>query len=540
MTGLGDLFPSLHGARPGRDLVAALSLAALAIPEQLATARLAGVLPAQGIAVFAAASVAMVLVARDRSLSVGADSTTAPLIAAAALTAAPLPATAMIAALVGAMLLAVSLFRLEWIARLLSKPVAAGMLAGISAHILIGRLPTALGLEVSAQGIRDTVSTLVQALPGAHLAPLAMTLVVAAVSFLGPLSHGRVPAALIAILGAALAAFALDPGGALFPRLSAAEGGFGLGWSPLDPDLLLALLPLALSIAFLCLFQTTVVLREAEADSAALRRNALGAVGLANLAAAAIGGFAVNASPPRSELARVAGATSQLAGLGAALIGLALLLFAPDLLRQLPEAALAGVLVYVALHLFPLRALRELAQRSPIEAAIAVAGFGLVVLLPLQTGLPMAMLLSLIHASTPLFVPQIAELRQVPGTTVWWQCPAGAAPERPGVLVLGLTAPVNFANAEGLAADIRQAVARHAGLRLVVLECAGVLSVDLTGAEVLAGLLDDLRAGGVQVALARVEAERAREDLQRSGFLDRLGEGHLFQSVDAAVRSLAP
>jgi len=129
------LFPSLRGARPRQDLIAALTLAALAIPEQLATARLAGLPAAQGVAVFAAAAVVMALVSRDRTLSVGADSSIAPVIAAALAVAAPPGSAALIAAMVGGVLCFLALFRMEGIARLLSMPVAAGMMAGIAIHI---------------------------------------------------------------------------------------------------------------------------------------------------------------------------------------------------------------------------------------------------------------------------------------------------------------------------------------------------------------------------------------------------------------------
>lgn len=537
--GLG-LFASLKGARLGPDLIAGLSLAALALPEQLATARLAGVPPAQGIAVFAVAALAMLVLVRDRVLSTGADSTIAPLVAASALAVAPAPAAAMLALEVGAILSAAALLRFEWVARLLSKPVAAGMMAGIACHIFVGRLPTALGLDLPAMAMGDTLRAVAGAWREAHLAPLVMTLAVAALAALGPRSHGRVPGALLAIASAtALAAWA-DPDAQFFPRLSAAEGGFGLAWPPFNPDLALSLLPTALSIAFLCLFQTTVVLRASRTDSAEARRNALGGVGLANLLVAAAGGFPVNASPPRTALLQTSGATSQLAGAFAAALSLALVALAPGLLAHLPEAALAGVLVYVAAHLFPLTSLRSMARRSPIETVIALFSLALVVLLPLEQGLPLAIGLSLIHASVPLFLPQVTVLHRLPGTTVWWPQPETAPrAEQAGLLVLGLTAPITFANAEGMVAEIHQAVAAHrAGLRLVVLECAGVLALDLTGADALGAALTDLRGQGLEVALARLESTRAAADMRHSGFLDHLGEGRLFPSVDVAVQAL--
>ena len=290
-------------------------------------------------------------------------------------------------------------------------------------------------------------------------------------------------------------------------------------------------------MAFLCLFQTSLVLRHGAEDDPPARRNALGTVGLANLAAAAIGGFAVNASPPRSALLRDGNAASQWAGAIAAGIGLGVLMLAPGLLDWLPAAALAGILVFIALHLLPLRILAGLVRRSRPEAAIALATALLITLLPLQTGLPLAMLISLVHASLPVFAARALPLLPISGTTVWASDapPGGQAP--PGVLVLGLTAPLNFASAEGVMTDIRAALSGDT--RLVVLECAGMLSIDTTAADMLAALRDELARRRIGLALARVESERAQQQLDRNGLTRRLGAGCVFDSVDQAVRALA-
>jgi SulP family sulfate permease len=148
-------FSSLQGYRIAslpRDLVAGLMLAAIAIPGQLATARLAGMPPETGLYAFAAGSIAFAAFGANRFMSVAADSTIAPIFAGglASLTA---PGTEryvelapLLALMVGATLLAVGLLRAGWLATLLSTPVTTGFLAGISIHIIAGELPTLLGL----------------------------------------------------------------------------------------------------------------------------------------------------------------------------------------------------------------------------------------------------------------------------------------------------------------------------------------------------------------------------------------------------------
>src|ERR1700755_2978698 len=150
------LFRSLAAWRtadlPG-DLIAGLTLAPIAIPEQMATARLGGFEPQIGFFAFIAGSIGFAMLGSNRFLSCGADSTITPIFAGglAALAASGTPdyqAHAIaLALLVGAMLVASGIFRLGGIANLLSVPVTVGFLAGISVHILVSPLPAVLGIE---------------------------------------------------------------------------------------------------------------------------------------------------------------------------------------------------------------------------------------------------------------------------------------------------------------------------------------------------------------------------------------------------------
>lgn len=529
------VFPTLAGARLQRDLLAAITLAAIAIPEQLATARLAGLPAAQGLLVFAASAVVLVVVCRDRHLSVGADSTIAPMVAAT-LAVVGTAQSVTLALLVGAILTLVWLLRLEWIARLMSKPVSAGMLAGIAVHIVVGRLPTLLNLDITDVSFWPTLAAVASQIGQAQVMTLAAALAVTTVCLVGSRLARRFPSPLVALVLIAGLATWLDPSGEILPRIPEVRASDLLHIPRVDPGAALTLLPTALSICFLCLSQTTVVQSAGPRHGPEMLRNAFGAVGLANVAAAAVGGFPVNSSPPRTEILRASGGTSQIAGIGAAVIGLALLWFGAGILSYLPAAALAGVLVFIALHILPLATLRDLVRRSPAEATIAFATMALVIGLPLLVGLPLAMLLSLLHAAVPLFRPSVVRLVQEPGTTIWWHQPQAAQPAQDeAILVLGLSSPINFVNAQSIADDIHDVVNTLAvPPRVLVLECAGVLSVDLTGADMLERLIEDFRRDGIQVALARLESDRAQGDLAAAGALANLGERFLFQSVEEA------
>lgn len=535
------MFATVRDFQPRRDLIAILTLAAIAIPEQLATAQLAGMPAGQGLLVFMAAALVMTVVSKSPSLSVGADSTIAPVLVTAGVGAAVPGTMPIIAAMVGAILVGVAVFRLERIARLLSIPVATGMMAGISVHILVGRLPAALGLEPAPGSVVETLSAVWRDWPDARAGPFVLAVGVVAACLAGLALGRRFPAPLVALALASACVAVIDPAGVLFRRVAVHDLSLELHMPGVTLEAALGLLPTAMTVAVLCLFQTTMILREGQGDTPELRRNAFASVGLANIVSAGVGSFAVNSSPPRTKVVRDTGASGQLVGLGAAILGLLLVVIAPRTLTFLPVAALSGVLAYIALRIFPLAKFKSLLRHSPAEAVIALATMVFVILLPLQSGLPLAILVSLLHATLPLFATQVVELRQIPGTTIWWHQPETERSDlRKDVIVLGITSPVNFANAEGVVAEILGFLRNRATPpRVVVLEGAGMLSVDITGAECLARMFRDLRADDIEIGLARVESDRAREQLGRSGLLDELGENRIFNSVDDAIRALA-
>ena len=242
----------------------------------------------------------------------------------------------------------------------------------------------------------------------------------------------------------------------------------------------------------------------------------VGALGAANVLAGLAGAFAVNSSPPRSEIAAAAGARSQLASLVAGALSIAVLFGAGGLLDAIPVAALSGVLLFVAMRIVPVRRLLNIFRRSPDELILAAAAALLVIALPVQTGAAMALLLGLLHAAWASLRPQAGELMRVPGTTVWWRARAGELGERvPDVLVLGIGAPLNFITTPRVLDALDEALAeRREAPRLVVLEAAGVLAIDITGADLLASRIALMRAAGTEVAIARLEAERAAREAE--------------------------
>ncbi len=523
-------------------------LAAIAIPEGLATARLAGMPPQSGLYAFAGGSLAFALFGTNRYLSVGADSTIAPIFAGAIMAIAagnPAHYSALVVVttlFTGVALLAAGAARAGWIADLLSIPVTIGFLAGVAVHIVVGQLPAILGVPGSSGSLLSALAALVRNAPHASASTLLLGAGVFLVTLGAERLNARFPGALLALVaaGLAVATFHLSARGvAVLGPLPTAVPQVRL--TLVDAHDALQLVPVALIVALVCMVQTAVVLREfpSQPDASGDPSRDFAAVGIGSIVAACFGAFAVNASPPRTAIAASSGGRSQLTGIVAVLaIGL-LALFGAKLASYLPLAALAGVLLFIATRIFRLGDMLRIARLGGWEIWLVLSGALLVVVFPIEIGMVLAIGLSLLHGIYIVARPPSTELVRIPGTTIWW--PPGDHPgERVrGVLVFSPAAPITFTNGQYIVSRLRGLVAAvPQPIRLVVLEGGGVIDVDYTGAVFVRAAIADLRKSGIRVALARFESERARSAAKRTGLLAAVGSDSVFDSVHEALSAL--
>jgi SulP family sulfate permease len=544
------LFGSLRDYSPAwlsGDLIAAMTLAAIAIPEQLATARLAGMAPMAGLFAFAAGTFGFAAFGANRFMSVGADSTIAPIMAGA-LVALAVPGSvqyagmaATLALLVGLVLVLARIARMGWIADLLSVPVTTGFLAGISIHIIVGQLPSILGIEAIHGSLVEQFADVVGRARHFRAGPLAIGIGVLVLSQIAERVNPRIPGALIGLVVGALAVklFALDRHGvAVLGALPIAPPALMLALPSWDD--ITQLLPAALIVALVCMMQTAAVVRSFPSDPGGnedVSRDFAG-VGAGCMLAALFGAFAVNASPPRTAIVYESGGRSQLSGLFAIAIVAAIVLVAARAFTFVPEAALSGVLVFVAMRIFRVAIMRQIYRKGEWEILVVAGSAALVVFLPIETGVTMSVVLSLLHSVYVIARPDITELARIPGTTVWWAQAKGEPGERePGVLVIAPSAPIYFVNATYLRARLMDAIAaKGETCRYVVLEAHGVIDIDFTGSQTLQQIIAELRAHGIDLAVARMSSERAQEAARETGLIDALGADHVFRSVEEAVR----
>jgi sulfate permease, SulP family len=547
------LFRSLHRYRPGfltGDLIAGLTLAAIAIPEQMATARLGAFSPQIGFFAFIAGSVGFAMLGSNRFLSCGSDSTITPIFAGglalmATTGSADYQALAVaLALMVGVILVAGGLFRLGGIANLLSIPVTVGFLAGISVHILVSQLPGVLGLPQPSGPTLQRIAVLAQHLSQANIFTVCIGLGVLAVVAFSEAINVRIPGALIGLVAATGAVIWAD-----LERNGVAVVGTVPATLPTPslPDLSFErwahLVPLSLLIAVIVMVQTSATTRafpSAPDKPADVDRDFLG-VGAGSILAGLFGAFPVNASPPRTGIVSETGGQSQLSSLFAAAIVLALLAFGAALLKHVPEAALGGVLLFVALRIIRIGQIVKIYRASLGEFLLIMATAAAIVVLPIEQGVAIGIILSLLHGIWSTTRARLVVFERVPGTTIWWPRSPHIKGERlAGVLVVGLQAPLSFLNVSTFHADLLHALqATQPAPKLLVLEAASIPEIDFTAAQDLLELIKECQEQGVTVAIARLESLRAQDAFERFRLYDVLPKEHVFHSVDQAIRALA-
>lgn len=533
----------------GPDVVAGLTLAAIAIPEQMATARLGNFAPQIGFLAIIAGSVGFAIFGSSRVMSVGADSTITPIFAGAlallAASGSPHYATmaALLALIVGAMLVVGGLLRFGWIADLLSIPVMTGFLAGIAGHIILSQAPAVLGVAAGEGSSIDKIVALAHALGSINLLTLAIGLGVLAIMLVCERINPRIPGALIGLGGATalVAGFGLEGRGVA--TLGAVAGAMPALTLPLaSPDDLTRIAPLAFIVAVVVMVQTAATSRSFSAGREPnVDRDFVG-VGVGSILAGLTGAFPVNASPPRTAIVVETGGASQLGALVCAALVLALSAFGAALLTHVPYAALAGVLLFVAQRIIRVGTFIDVWRQSLAEFALIVATMAAVLFLPIQQGVGAGIILSLLHGVWTTTRARTVEFVRIPGSTIWWPKTktAEASETVPGVLVVALQAPLSFLNAYDFQHAIQRLVAVRAPVHAVVIEADSIVEIDYTAALVLGSAIRELRGQGITLAIARLESVRAQEAFARLGLQKLIGPDRLFHSVEEAVRALAP
>ena len=556
-TGWLHWLPGLHVLRNYQrawlphDVMAGLALTAVLVPVGIAYAVASGVPGICGLYATMAGLLAYALFGPSRILVLGPDSSLAALILAVVLPLAagdPQRAIAlagMMALVSGALCVAAGVARLGFVTELLSKPIRYGYMNGIALTVIASQLPALFGFSVDAQGLLDESRLFASAvLTGRTNLPALAIGAGTLLTILLLRRYPRLPGVLIAVVGATwvvtLLELAVATGThAAVPVLGTLPQGLpafslpSMGASDITPVLLGGLAVALISFADTSVLSRTYAGRKASFVDPNQEMVGLGA---ANVAAGLFQGFPISASASRTPVAEAAGARTQLTGVVGALAVGTLLLVAPGLLRNLPVAALAAVVIASAIGLIEVSDLRRIWRIQRWEFWLSMGCLLGVALLGAIPGIGLAIVVAVIEFLWDGWRPHSAVLGRVDGVKGYHDI--ARHPEArvvPGLVLFRWDAPLFFANAELFKSRVLDAAAGSpTPVRWMVVGAEPITSVDVTSADALDELDQTLREAGIELCFAEMKGP-VKDKLKRFGLFSRLGEQRFFATLGEAV-----
>ena len=528
------------------DVVAGITLAAVAIPEVMGYTSIAGTPIVTGLYTIIFPTLFFALLGSSRLLVVGADSATAAILAAglagvAGLTqgsAEWLAWTSLIAIVCGVMLLVARVLKLGFIGDFLSASVLVGFLSGVGIQVLTGQIPGMLGVPKGSGTWFQQQWHLIRSVPDTSLATLGFAVLTLALIVGFKRFVPAVPGAVVAVVLSIVISTLTDASAHGVKVVGALHGGFppiglpaGVSWGDV---------PQVSAIAFSC-FVLIVAQSAATSRSFAakhgervdINRDIVGLAG-ASLAAGLSGTFVVNGSPTKTQILDEQKGKSQVANMTMAVVALAFVLYAAGALTNMPSAVLAAIVFMIGLDLVDVTGLRRIRARRLSEFVIACVTGLVVVVVGVEQGILLAVVLSLLEIIRRAYRPNDFVVGQ--GT----QESRTYAPARPGVqssaglIVFRFDAELFYANASRFTDDV-QAVVEGAPdpVRWLVLDCSSVTDVDYSAGLALTALIRYVHQRGCVFGIAGAD-EGLVETLRGYGVFEEFHQDHVFPTVASA------
>jgi high affinity sulfate transporter 1 len=551
--GLWKWLPGLYTLRHYRrswlrnDLMAGLVLTAVLVPVGMGYAEAAGLPAINGLYATIVPLIAYAIFGPSRILVLGPDSSLAAIIAAVIVPmAAGDPArtialAGMLAIFTGVLCILAGLAHLGIITELLSKPIRYGYMNGIALTVLVGQMPKLFGFSVEGSGLLQELSGFVQGVKSGLTNPVTLAIGGATLLFiLATKRYKRFPGILVAVVGATLITgiFALEStaGVSVIGPLPPGLPSFSIPWitwQDVGP-----LLIGAISIAVVSFADTSVLSRSLAAKTGAYvdpNQEMIG-LGAANVAAGFFQGFSISSSASRTPVAESAGSKTQLTGVTGAVVIALLLIFAPTLLQNLPNTALAAVVISSAIGLFEISDLRRLYRIQRWEFWLSIACLlGVAIFGPIP-GILIAILIALGEFVGDAWRPHYAVLGRAEGLKgyhdIKWHPDARLIP---GLVLFRWDAPLFFANAEQFKEQVLIEVNKApAPVKWFVIAAEPLTGVDVSAADMLVELDDELQQAGIQLIFAEMK-DPIKERLKRFRLHTRFDDQHFFPTIGAVV-----
>ncbi|MEN5343155.1 sulfate permease [Achromobacter mucicolens] len=540
------LLQSYQAAWLPKDIAAGLVLTTMLVPVGIAYAEASGVPGVYGLYATIIPLLAYALFGPSRILVLGPDSALAAPILAVVLSVSngdpmrAIAAASMMAVVSGLFCIVMGLMRLGFITELLSKPIRYGYMNGIALTVLVSQLPKLFDISIDDAGpLREMQQLALAVADGqAHWPSLAVGAASLAVILLLK-RFDRVPGILIAVILATLAVklFGLDAQGVkVLGEIPQGLPSFAWPWLS-NADLVKIVLG-GCAVALIAFADTSVLSRTyaARTNTRVDPNQEMVGLGVANLAAGFFQGFPISSSASRTPVAEAAGSRTQLTGVVGAVAVAALLIAAPNLLRHLPNSALAAVVIAAAIGLFEFRDLRRIYRIQQWEFWLSMLCFAGVAVFGAIPGICLAVVIAIIEFLWDGWRPHFAVLGRVPNLRGYHDLKRYPhATLIDGLVLFRWDAPLFFANAELFQQRLLEAVeASPTPVRRVVVAAEPVTSVDVTSADMLRELCETLSREGVALHFAEMK-DPVRDKLKRFELSRLFSDDRFHPTVGSAV-----
>ncbi len=545
----GGRLPFLQGVLPidrsrvSLDVVAGVTLAALAIPEVMGYTKIAGMPVVTGLYTILIPIALFAIFGSSRHLVVGADSATAAILAAglAGLAAAESPEYVALAGLLaivtGGMLILARLLRLGFLADFLSRTVLIGFLTGVGIQVAAGQISGMLGVAGGGSGTVGKLIADVQQLGEINWPTLILSLVVIFLITTKRIS-GKIPGALIAVVGSIILSYLVPLPNYGITLLGTVPGGLpAIGL----PDVSWSYVPALLATAFSCFL---VILAQSAATSRAYAARYserfsenvdLVGLALANLGAGLSGTFVVNGSPTKTQMADSAGGRSQVAQLTTSVITLVVLLFLTVPLSYLPNAVLATVVFMIGVELVDVKGMRRVFAQARGEFYVALITAATVVLVGVEQAILLAIVLSLIEHVRRGYRPKNAVV--VPDDTGGWRTAPldQAAHAVPGLLIYRFNHGLYYANAERFSEEILElSKTEPSPISWICIDAAAIADVDFSAAATLQQMYNELKERNIRLVFVEL-TDDVRAQFDTYGITDLTGKEVFYATLGELV-----
>jgi high affinity sulfate transporter 1 len=531
-----------------RDLIAGIVLSTLLVPQGMAYAELAGLPPITGLYTSILCLLGYAVFGPSRILVLGPDSSLGPMIAATILPLAgadgdpkrAIALASLLAIMVGAITTLAAVAKLGFIADLISKPTMIGYLNGLALTILVGQLPKLFGFKVEANGFLEELTGFIKGLAHGEAVAAAAAVGLAGIALILVLQRWlpKVPAVLIMVVLAIAATSVFNLAGHGVSLVGVLPKGF----PPLTvPHVRLADLgPLFAGALGIVLVSLADTISTASAFAARTGQEIDGngemiGIGAANLAAGLFQGFPVSTSGSRTAVAERSGAKTQLTGVTGAAVIIVMIVFIPGLFRNLPNPALAAVVITASLSLADIPATVRLWRQRKAEFALSIAAFLGVALLGVLPGIAIAVALSILNVFRRAWWPYDTELGRVEGLEGYHDVRTyPAAQHLPGLVIYRFDGPLFFANATTFRDEIRRMARADPPPTWILIAAEPVTDVDTTAADMLEDLDEALNAQGTSLVFAELK-DPVRRKIERYGLTRTIDPRHFYPTIESAL-----